>query len=135
MSDSLGLSIGATNLVAARIGRPPVMRRAVLTVFRDRAPEVGVAAENPALTQPGVTLTGFVERVGDPVPLIAQDGSSHRAERVLAEALDAMARTVGGGQPVAIAVPSYWGPAVVGALRGAIREIPALAPGGVPATL
>ena len=42
MSDSLGLSIGTTNLVAARVGRPPVMRRAVLTLFDDRAPEVGV---------------------------------------------------------------------------------------------
>ena len=68
MSDPLGLSIGATNLVAARVGRPPVMRRAVLTLFSDRAPEVGVAAENPALNQPGVVLSGFVERVGDPVP-------------------------------------------------------------------
>ena len=47
MSDALGLSIGATNLVAARVGRPPVMRRAVLTLFADRAPEVGVAAREP----------------------------------------------------------------------------------------
>ena len=135
MSDSLGLSIGATNLVAARVGRPPVMRRAVLTLFSDRAPEVGVAAENPALNQPGVVLTGFVERVGDPVPLVAEDGSSHRAERVLVEALDAMAHTVGGGRPVAIAVPAHWGPAVIGALRGALRDKPNLAPGGVPAAL
>ena len=87
-TSALGLSIGATNLVAARVGRPPVMRRAVLTLFPDRAPEVGVAAENPSLNQPGVVLTGFVERVGDPVPLVAEDGSSHRGERVLVEALD-----------------------------------------------
>ncbi len=52
MSDSLGLSIGTTNLVAARVGRPPVMRRSVLTLFADRAPEVGVPAENPASTSP-----------------------------------------------------------------------------------
>ena len=135
MSDSLGLSIGMTNLVAARVGRPPVMRRAVLTLLSDRAPEVGVPGENPALNQPGVMLTGFVERVGDPVPLIAEDGSSHRAERVLVEALDAMARTVGGGSPVAIAVPAHWGPAMVGALRGALRDKPNLAPDGVPAAL
>ena len=50
MSDSLGLSIGMTNLVAARMGRPPVMRRSVLTVFDDRAPEVGVPSENPQLS-------------------------------------------------------------------------------------
>ena len=47
MSDSLGLSIGMTNLVAARIGRPPVMRRSVLTLFNDRAPEVGVPSREP----------------------------------------------------------------------------------------
>ena len=135
MSDSLGLSIGMTNLVAARVGRAPVMRRAVLTLLSGRAPEVGIPGENPALNQPGVTLTGFVERVGDPVPLIAEDGSAHSAERALVEALDAMARTVGGGSPVAIAVPAHWGPAMVGALRGALRDKPNLAPNGVPAAL
>ena len=124
-----------TNLVAARVGRPPVMRRSVLTLFSGRMPEVGVPGENTALNQPGLVLTGFVERVGDPVPLIAEDGSAHRGEAVLAEALDAMTRTVGGGAPVAIAVPAYWGPAVIGALRGAMRDRPSLAPGGVPAAL
>jgi hypothetical protein len=54
---------------------------------------------------------------------------------VLVEALDAMARTVGGGRPIAIAVPAYWGPGPVGALRGALRGRPSLAPGGVPAAL
>ncbi|MEO3758859.1 Hsp70 family protein [Mycobacterium sp. B14F4] len=140
MSDSLGLSIGSTNLVAARVGRPPVMRRSILTFFDYRAPEVGVPSEfsdspggGPA--QPGMVLTGFVERVGDPVPLVAADGSPHRGERVLVDALDAMARTVGGGAPVAIAVPAHWGPATVGALRGALRAAPGLAPGGVPPAL
>ena len=136
MSDSLGLSIGSTNLVAARVGRPPVMRRSILTLFDDRAPEVGVPSEfggNPG--QSGMVLSGFVERVGDPVPLVAADGSPHRGERVLVEALDAMARTVGGGAPVAIAVPAHWGPATVGALRGALRAVPGLAPDGVPPAL
>jgi hypothetical protein len=122
-----------TNLVAARIGRPPVMRRSILTMFSDRAPEVGVPDQNP--NQPGLVLSGFVERVGDPVPLVAADGSPHVGERVLVEALDAMARTVGGGAPIAIAVPAHWGPATVGALRGALRAKPSLAPNGVPAAL
>src|SRR6476619_7968309 len=135
MSDSLGLSIGMTNIVAARMGHPPVMRRSVLTVFDDRAPEVGVPAENSNLNQPGMVLSGFVERVGDPVPLVAADGSPHRGERVLVEALGAMARTVGGGAPIAIAVPAHWGPGTVGALRGALRAKPSLAPDGVPAAL
>ncbi|HXL61469.1 MAG TPA: Hsp70 family protein, partial [Mycobacterium sp.] len=138
MSDSLGLSIGMTNLVAARIGRAPVMRRSVLTFFNDRAPEVGLPTENPAdpnVHNRGLVLSGFVERVGDPVPLVAADGSPHRGERVLVEALDAMARTVGSGAPIAIAVPAHWDAGTVGALRGALRAKPSLAPNGVPAAL
>lgn len=136
MTEPLGLSIGMTNLVAARVGRPPVIRRAILTLFADRAPEVGVPSEwsaNPI--EPGLVLSGFVDRVGDPVPLVAADGSAHRGELVLAEALDAMARTVDGGSPIAIAVPAHWGPGTVGALRGALRNRPNLAPHGVPAAL
>lgn len=133
MSDSLGLSIGMTNLVAARIGRAPVMQRSILTLFTDRPPAVGAPSDEDA--DAGLELSGFVERVGDPVPLIAADGSPHRGERVLAEALDAMARSVGGGDPVAIAVPAHWGPATVGALRGALRAKPAFAPAGVPPVL
>ncbi|MCV7174047.1 Hsp70 family protein [Mycobacterium manitobense] len=135
MTDSLGLSIGMTNLVAARFGRDPVMRRSILTVFDDRPAEVGLAAENPPRSSPGMVLSGFVDRVGDPVPLVAADGSAHRGEQVLAEALDTMARTAGGGAPVAIAVPAHWGPATVGALRGALRNHPGLASDGAPAAL
>lgn len=129
MTDSLGLSIGMTNLVAAREGRQPVIRRSIFTLHNDRAPEVG---EYPGS---GLPLAGFVERVGDPVPLVAADGSQHRGELVLAEALDLMARAAGGGAPVAIAVPAHWGPSTVGALRGALRHKPALSPGGVPPAL
>ncbi|MGB8403271.1 MAG: molecular chaperone, partial [Mycobacterium sp.] len=104
MSDGLGLSIGQTNLVAAPAGRPPVSRRSILTLFPDRPAEVGIPAQ-PS----GLVLTGFVERVGDPIPLVAPDGSAHRGEAVLAEALEAMARTAGGGNPVVIAAPAHWG--------------------------
>lgn len=132
MTEPLGLSIGATNLVAARVGRPPVLRRSILTIFTDRAPEVGVPSDPPS---PGVLLSGFVERVGDPIPVIAADGSVHRGEQVLAAALDAMAQSVDGGSPIAIAVPAHWGPGDVGALRSSLRTVESLAPNGIPATL
>lgn len=133
MSDSVGLSIGMTRLVAARVGDTPVTRRAVLTLFPHRAPEVGVPSENPNLTEPGLVMTGFVERVGDPVPLVAPDGSTHRADQLLVEALDAMVSALGGPPPsdVTIAVPAHWGPAVLGALRGTLRTKPNLSPHGV----
>ena len=79
MRSCLGLSIGATNLVAVPAGRPPTVRSAVLTLFGHRPAEVGVTSENPRLDERGLVLTGFVERVGDPVPIVAGDGSAHRA--------------------------------------------------------
>ena len=131
MSDALGLSIGTTNLVAIRDGRAPVTRRSIVTFFDDRPPEVGAPGEYANPNRPGLVLTSFVERVGDPVAVIAPDGSSHRAEYVLVDALDALARTAGGGAPITIAVPAYWGPAAVGALRAALRTKPSLTPNGV----
>ncbi len=143
LSDSLGLSIGTINLVAARPGGQPVSRRSVLTLWGNRPSEVGVPSQNPELTSPNLTATGlvlrgFVERVGDPVPLVAADGSPHRAEDLAAEALEAMGRAVDNGEPpttIVIAVPAYWSPGAVGALRGALRSKSTLAPGGVPPML
>ena len=98
MGDALGLSIGTTNLVAARPGLAPISRRAVLTLWDNRPAEVGVPSQNPDLTSPdltqsGLVLRGFVERVGDPVPLVAADGSAHLGSNLTAMALEAMART------------------------------------------
>ena len=140
MSDALGLSIGTTNLVAVRPGRQPLIRRSVLTLWDDRPAEVGVPSQNPELTSPnltqvGLVLRGFVERVGDPVPLVAADGSSHRGEALVAAALDAMARAAEDGIPpaaVAVTAPAHWGPAAIGALRGALRGSPVLSAGGFP---
>ena len=140
MSEALGFSIGTTNVVAARPGRMPVSRRSVLTLWENRPAEIGVPSQNPELTSPnltapGVVLRGFVERVGDPIPLVAGDGSAHRGEVLLATGLDAIARAVDNGEApgaVVVATPAHWGPAAIGALRGALRDSSALSPGGVP---
>ncbi|MDX1871907.1 Hsp70 family protein [Mycolicibacterium sp. 120266] len=128
MSDPLGLSIGTTNLVATSVGGQSVTRRAVLTLPPHGAPVVGVP------TGDGLVLAGFVDRVGDPVPLVATDGSSYSADDLLVEALEAMVGSVGAG-PAAIAVPAHWTPATVRTLRAAIRANPVLAPGGTPPRL
>ena len=135
MSHPLGLSIGTTNLVAARVGDPPMVRRAVLSLFRDRAPQIGLPDE---VVANGVTLTGFVERVGDPVPMVAPDGTSYHADQLVAEALDALIEAAGGEPPtgqLAISVPAHWDTATLRAMRAAMRSNPSLAPNGVPARL
>ena len=103
-----------------------------MTLFDDRASEVGVPEENPNLTEPGLVIRGFVERVGDRAPLVAADGTKYLGEALTVEALEAMARTVGYGTPVAIAVPAYWSEGQVAALRNEFFAQPGLASGGGP---
>ncbi|MDF2825871.1 MAG: molecular chaperone [Mycobacterium sp.] len=134
MSDPFGLSIGTTNLVAARVGAQPVTRRSVVTLYGHRPAEVGLPSDNPNLTEPGLVLRGFVERIGDPVPLVAVDGSPHQADQLLVEALAAMADAAGGtgpGSDVVISVPAHWAPNAVRALEAALRGNRKLAPAGV----
>ena len=105
--NSLGLAVGATNLAGTGGGQRPVIRPAAVTLDR------------------GLILTGFVDRVGDPVPMVAQDGSHHRPEKLLADALDGLARSAANGAPVsevAVTVPAHWRAPVVDALRGALRS-------------
>lgn len=104
----------------------PILRRAVLTLFGHRRSEVGVPGENPQLTEPGLVITDFVERVGDPVPLVASDGSAHRGVDLLAEAVEAMTRAA---SPVrrpdtsVLAVPAHWRPTALDAVRGALPGV------------
>ncbi len=124
MYDPLGLSIGTTNLVAARDGSPPVARRAVLTLYPHCAPKVGVPVEDPGLTESGMPMSGFVERIGDSVALVSSDGSSHDPDLLMVEALDAMVVAAGadsGSSEIAIAVPAHWKPAKIQALRNGLR--------------
>ena len=123
MRSYLGLSIGATNLVAAPAGRPPTIRRAVLTRFDHRPAEVGVPSENPRLDERGLVLTGFVERVGDPVPIVAGDGSAHSGGQLVIDALEALTLAAAPVRPerTAVAVPAHWPDSAVDDLR---RRLP-----------
>lgn len=135
MGESLGLSLGVANLVAAREGSTPVVRKSVLTVYDQRASEVGLPEENPNPTQPGLVMRGFVERVGDRAPLVAADGTKYLGEALTVEALEVMARTAGYGTPVSVAVPAYWSEGQYAALRAEFFAQPTLAPNGVPPAL
>jgi actin-like ATPase involved in cell morphogenesis len=128
MSDGVGLSVGATNLVAVVVGRTAVTRSPVVTLYPHRPPEVGVPSENPNLNERGLIITDFVDRVGDPVGIVAADGSTHLADKVLADALRAMLYTVGRppAGPAAITYPAHWRPAAVDALRNALASVPEL---------
>ena len=123
---ALGLSVGATNL-AAVIAERAVTRRPVLTLYRQRPPEVGVPSENPMLNEPGLVITDFVQRVGDPDGLVAADGTTHRSETLVADALRALSyvATDGRALPEAVAVthPAHWGPGMVNAVWVALSRV------------
>ncbi|EUA16002.1 hsp70 family protein [Mycobacterium xenopi 4042] len=111
MYDPLGLSIGTTNLVAARNGTPPVMRRAMLTLYPHRAPELGVPVEDSDSPAAGIVMTGFVERVGESKALVSGNGSTHDPALLLVEALDALIAALGADPSTAdisIAAPAHW---------------------------
>jgi hypothetical protein len=132
MFDPLGLSIGTTNLVAVRNGAPPVTRRALLTLFPHRPPELGVPTDAP--TDTGTLVTGFVERVGGSNALASTDGSTHDPALLLVEALDAMISATGGDvstSNITIAVPAHWGPGSLRALQDALRTHPGFVGSGI----
>ncbi|MDT5350260.1 MAG: hypothetical protein QOH91_3547 [Mycobacterium sp.] len=123
---ALGLSIGATNLAAVTPDHS-ITRKPVLTLYRQRPPEVGVPSENPRLDEPGLVINDFVDRVGDPVGIVAADGSVHRSEALVADGLRALAYTATGGRPlpesVAVTYPAHWAPKAVDALGSALSRV------------
>ena len=123
---ALGISVGATNLAAVTADRA-VTRKPVLTLYRQRPPEVGVPSENPKLNEPGLVITDFVDRVGDPAGIAAADSTTHRSETLIADALRALAyaATDGRALPDAVAVthPAHWDPAAVNSMRLALSRV------------
>ena len=135
---ALGLSIGSTNMAAVTADHA-ITRKPVLTLFRQRPPEVGVPSENPRLDEPGLVITDFVDRVGDPVGIVAADGSVHRSEALAADALRALAYAATGGraipESVAVTYPAHWGPKAVDALGSALSRVPEWSNRARPLTL
>jgi molecular chaperone DnaK (HSP70) len=123
---ALGLSVGATNLAAVTADHA-LSRKPVLTLYRQRPPEVGVPSENPRLDEPGLVITDFVDRVGDPVGIVAADGSMHRSEALVADGLRALAYAATGGRTLpesaAVTYPAHWGSQAVDALGSELSQV------------
>jgi actin-like ATPase involved in cell morphogenesis len=123
---ALGLSIGATNLAAVTADLA-IMRKPVLTLYRQRPPEVGVPSENSRLDEPGLVITNFVDRVGNSAGILATDGSAHRSEVLVADALRALAYAATGGRSlpddVAVTYPAHWSSKAVDALGDALSRV------------
>jgi hypothetical protein len=77
---AVGLSVGTSTLVAVTSDRTVTSR--------------------PVITRAGLPIDDFVTRVGDPVGIVAADGSLHSAAALLADALHDLARTATRGRPL-----------------------------------
>ena len=123
---ALGLSIGATNLAAVTADLA-VIRKPVLTLYRQRPPEVGLPSENPRLDEQGLVIADFVDRVGNPIGIMAGDGSIHRSEALVADALRALAYAATGGRAlpenIAVTYPAHWPSKSVDALGAAVSQV------------
>jgi actin-like ATPase involved in cell morphogenesis len=121
--------------LAAVTAERAVTRRPVLTLYRQRPPEVGVPSENPMLNEPGLVVTDFADRVGDSDGIVAADGTLHRSETLVADALRALSYTVTNGlalpDAVAVTHPAHWGPNAVNAVRVALGRVSEWSGGGL----
>jgi molecular chaperone DnaK (HSP70) len=124
------MSVGATALVAIT-GDRVATRRPVLTLYRNRSSQVGVPCEDvtmdPDTSESRLVIADFVDRVGDRAPVVATDGSTHRAEQLLADGLHALAYAATGGFPlpkeVAVTHPAHWPVTAVDALSSALSRV------------
>lgn len=137
MSGSLGIKIGTAGFVtaadaAATAGgsgryapRPRTTRhQATLIMTQGMAPTLAPLGSGARPMRPGLAITGFVDRVGDPIDLIAADGSAHRPENLVARAVQYLTRSSAGafaGRPaIAATYPSHWATQGVRTLRRAL---------------
>ena len=134
LSDALGLSIGTTNLVAARPGGPPVSRRSVLTLWGNRPAGGRRPVAEPRTHQPqpdrsrawccAASSSGSATRFRSSPPTdpphrgedllppgAGSDGPRRRQRRAADDRRRRRARVLGSGRPSA-------------RLRGALRSKP-----------
>ncbi|WP_280232375.1 Hsp70 family protein [Nocardia cyriacigeorgica] len=127
---ALGITVGSANSVAVlatRGGEPSIDSEPILThptVLRlvSGAPATfGTEATSGGRHAPGVRIDGFVARVGDPVPMLADDGTSHSASALFATAVARLVEEAADG-PAAVVLchPAHWSSHTVAMLRHAL---------------
>ena len=128
---SLGIKIGseifaatATPHAAGRQKADAIRRQAVLFWRPDQQAElrpVGAVAASPAEAE----IAGFVDRVGDPVEVVASDGSAHRAEDLVAAGVAFLSRYMAGAfddrPAISVSYPSHWEAQVLTAFERSLK--------------
>ncbi|MBH0778867.1 Hsp70 family protein [Nocardia bovistercoris] len=135
---ALGITVGALHSVAVAAsgaggavdadqvaGGVVLVHPSVVRVSEYEAPVFGSAALAQDTDVPHAVIDGFLDRVGDPVDMLAEDGSSHAAADLFAiavaglvdEAADAVSRTP---EAVVACHPARWSAHTVRVVRDAL---------------
>ncbi len=137
---ALGITVGASNSVAVAAteegddGLGPSgggylrSHPSVLRLSEDMAPTLGAGARSAGRHSSDVLLEGFLARVGDPVGILAEDGSSYSAPDLVATAIgclvDEIAAETGrsGAQATVACHPAWWSRHTVDIQRDALER-------------
>ncbi|WP_237724135.1 MULTISPECIES: Hsp70 family protein [unclassified Rhodococcus (in: high G+C Gram-positive bacteria)] len=132
MRTSMGISMGSDSFVSAQMHGESQMHRehdgftvvrhsAELALSSSSAPALGPHRSGPL--QGSIVFRDFVDRVGDPVPVIGDDGTRTPAVQLVTTALDCLVR---GRTPapdhVVVAAPAAWSGYAVEELENEIRR-------------
>ncbi|AII05592.1 Hsp70 family protein [Rhodococcus opacus] len=133
MRTSMGISMGSDSFVSAQMHGESQMHRerdgftvvrhsAELVLLSSSAPALGPHRSGP-LPQGSIVFRDFIDRVGDPVPVIGDDGTRTPAAQLVTTALDCLIR---GRTPspdhVVVGAPAGWSEYAVEELEDEIRR-------------
>jgi hypothetical protein len=119
MNTAVGIAIGTDTIESSTPNRPGAGADSVLSVWPDGRAQLGAIAEAGVYRE-------FVDRVGDPVPVIATDGSARLGADLVALAIGELAV---GASHLTLAYPAWWGAYQLGILRSSLtctraRDLP-----------
>ncbi|MGW6378462.1 Hsp70 family protein [Rhodococcus sp. NPDC055112] len=131
MTVGLGLTVGAVNSVAvtalehdADTQGPSITASSTLELGGDAPAVLGVPSRHEGDVPRGTVISGFATRVGDPVALVADDGSTHTGEDLVVTAMQCLIEASSAElvefPAVAAAYPAVWPSHTVDALRSAL---------------
>ncbi|NHU45412.1 Hsp70 family protein, partial [Rhodococcus sp. A14] len=132
MAAALGIGVGSVNTVAAvdtdgasvtdAADLTVLSRASVLHLSPDRAPVLGDDTSEPD----AVTVSDFANRVGDPVGILTDDGSTYSGEDLVATAVSCIVHQAASGRhglpTTVVAHPTVWPPYTVGVLADALEQ-------------
>ncbi|MEU0503544.1 Hsp70 family protein [Nocardia sp. NPDC005998] len=131
---ALGINVGASNSVAVATpgdgsdfdrghsGGTVITHPSVLRLTPEAAPAFGSGARPTGRHSNDVVLEGFLARVGDPVDILAEDGSAHSAADLVATAVNCLIEEIGADttQSTVACHPAWWSRHTVDVQRAAL---------------